>query len=246
MSGNYDENLAYGEDYSASRGSGQQTGDRGLLGDFGKKLKSKYDQFQGQGQGQQYGHGTGGFQYGSQPGTSPGEQYGPQAPSQGTQYAPTQQYQSTSYVQEGQGTQQPGYVPPHMQENPNYSGKKPDLVSKVFDGLQGTFQSIGSDVAGLLGGQYQPQAYGSQNANVTAQSESRNRYASFASEKTGNDAKWYVDGCGYMWAISRALEGARESIWILDWWLSPELYVIFSFGASGGRCDSDYQTLNFV
>lgn len=28
-----------------------------------------------------------------------------------------------------------------------------------------------------------------------------------------------------MWAVSRALENARESIWILDWWLSPELYL---------------------
>jgi len=28
-----------------------------------------------------------------------------------------------------------------------------------------------------------------------------------------------------MWAVSRALEGAKESIWILDWWLSPELYL---------------------
>ena len=37
--------------------------------------------------------------------------------------------------------------------------------------------------------------------------------------------KWYVDACGYMWAVSKALETARESIWILDWWLSPELYL---------------------
>jgi phospholipase D1/2 len=28
-----------------------------------------------------------------------------------------------------------------------------------------------------------------------------------------------------MWAVSVALERARESIWILDWWLSPELYL---------------------
>ena len=28
-----------------------------------------------------------------------------------------------------------------------------------------------------------------------------------------------------MWAVSLALERARESIWILDWWLSPELYL---------------------
>jgi phospholipase D1/2 len=48
-----------------------------------------------------------------------------------------------------------------------------------------------------------------------------NRYHSFAPPRTGNDAKWFVDGCGYFWAVSVALEEARESIWILDWWLSP-------------------------
>ena len=51
------------------------------------------------------------------------------------------------------------------------------------------------------------------------------RFHSFAPPRTGNDAKWFVDGCGYMWAVSVALEEAKESIWILDWWLSPELYL---------------------
>lgn len=51
------------------------------------------------------------------------------------------------------------------------------------------------------------------------------RYQSFAPQREGNDVKWYVDACGYMWAVSMALESAQESIWILDWWLSPELYL---------------------
>jgi phospholipase D1/2 len=51
------------------------------------------------------------------------------------------------------------------------------------------------------------------------------RFQSFAPQREGNDVKWYVDGCGYFWAVSVALEQARESIWILDWWLSPELYL---------------------
>lgn len=46
--------------------------------------------------------------------------------------------------------------------------------------------------------------------------DSPHRYGSFASQRNGNDVKWYVDGCSYMWAVSRALEGARESVWILD------------------------------
>ena len=43
-----------------------------------------------------------------------------------------------------------------------------------------------------------------------------NRYHSFAPRRPGNNIKWYVDGCGYMWAVSRALEQATQSIWILD------------------------------
>lgn len=52
-----------------------------------------------------------------------------------------------------------------------------------------------------------------------------NRFQSFAPQRQDNAAKWFVDGCGYFWAVSIALEEAKESIWILDWWLSPELYL---------------------
>ena len=55
--------------------------------------------------------------------------------------------------------------------------------------------------------------------------ERDNRFHSFAPPRTANDVKWFVDGCGYFWAVSVAIEEARESIWILDWWLSPELYL---------------------
>ena len=37
--------------------------------------------------------------------------------------------------------------------------------------------------------------------------------------------KWYVDGRDYFWAVSVALEQAKESIYIADWWLSPELFL---------------------
>ena len=49
-----------------------------------------------------------------------------------------------------------------------------------------------------------------------------NRYSSFAPQSSGH-AKWYVDGASYFWAVSMALEQARESVYILDWWLSPEV-----------------------
>lgn len=52
-----------------------------------------------------------------------------------------------------------------------------------------------------------------------------NRFHSFVPGRTDNEAKYFVDGCGYFWAVSVAIEQARQEIWIMDWWLSPELYL---------------------
>ncbi|KAL2066313.1 hypothetical protein VTL71DRAFT_2384 [Oculimacula yallundae] len=51
------------------------------------------------------------------------------------------------------------------------------------------------------------------------------RFGSFAPERPGNNIKWYVDGRDYYWAVSIALENAKETIYIEDWWLSPELFM---------------------
>ncbi|KAF2639655.1 phospholipase D/nuclease [Massarina eburnea CBS 473.64] len=51
------------------------------------------------------------------------------------------------------------------------------------------------------------------------------RFNSFAPEREGNLVKWYVDGRDYFWAVSEALENAKETIYIEDWWLSPELFL---------------------
>jgi phospholipase D1/2 len=51
------------------------------------------------------------------------------------------------------------------------------------------------------------------------------RFESFAPERDGNMVKWYVDGRDYFWAVSVALENAKETIYIEDWWLSPELFL---------------------
>ncbi|KAI5463068.1 hypothetical protein BGZ63DRAFT_380430 [Mariannaea sp. PMI_226] len=51
------------------------------------------------------------------------------------------------------------------------------------------------------------------------------RYKSYFPEREGNLVKWYVDGRDYFWAVSVALEQAKESIYIADWWLSPELFL---------------------
>jgi phospholipase D1/2 len=51
------------------------------------------------------------------------------------------------------------------------------------------------------------------------------RFESFAPIRENNDVKWYVDGRDFFWAVSVALDRAKESIYIEDWWLSPELFL---------------------
>lgn len=60
---------------------------------------------------------------------------------------------------------------------------------------------------------------------VRAEINSGHRFQSFAQERTQNTVKWHVDGHDYMWALSELLDNAKEAIFILDWWLTPELYL---------------------
>lgn len=53
----------------------------------------------------------------------------------------------------------------------------------------------------------------------------KKRFNSFAPERLSVDASWFVDGSSYMNAVADALEGAKEEIFIADWWLSPEIYM---------------------
>lgn len=51
------------------------------------------------------------------------------------------------------------------------------------------------------------------------------RMRSFAPKRDGNAVKWYSDGCDYFWALSEILDKAQSHVFILDWWLTPELYL---------------------
>ena len=61
-----------------------------------------------------------------------------------------------------------------------------------------------------------------QKRSLIAQSH---RFQSFAPIREGNRIKWYVDALDYLWAVSEALDKATETIYIADWWLSPELFL---------------------
>lgn len=52
-----------------------------------------------------------------------------------------------------------------------------------------------------------------------------NRFDSFAPVRQKCFAQWLVDGRDHMWVVSRAINQAKDVIYIHDWWLSPELYM---------------------
>ncbi|KAJ5782519.1 Phospholipase D/Transphosphatidylase [Penicillium paradoxum] len=190
------DDLAYGGYYQgAERGS--KDGSRGL-GDTFKKLRDTYKNHQGSSHGQSnQTYNPSGYQ---------GQSYPTQ--NQPSQYGYDQQNQSTG----GQN------------QNPDYYGKpaKEDKLSGFLGKLQGTVTGFGSEFAQKIGTTLDPQAYAEYGPSKPS---TEHRFGSFAPPREHNDAKWYVDGCSYFWAVSRALENARESVWILDWWLSPELYL---------------------
>ncbi|PVH82421.1 phospholipase D/nuclease [Cadophora sp. DSE1049] len=71
---------------------------------------------------------------------------------------------------------------------------------------------------------YNKAAAAAASLHTTAENAKNNRYDSFAPESTG-DAKFHVGGCSYFWAVSEALEKAKEEIWILGWFISPEVFL---------------------
>ncbi|KAF9919842.1 Phospholipase D1 [Linnemannia zychae] len=51
------------------------------------------------------------------------------------------------------------------------------------------------------------------------------RFHSFAPVRQDVSAQWLVDGRDYFWNVSKALDMAKETIYILDWMLSPEILL---------------------
>ena len=53
----------------------------------------------------------------------------------------------------------------------------------------------------------------------------KQRFASYAPVRNNVWARWLVDGRDHMWQVSRAIDNAKDFVYIHDWWLSPELYM---------------------
>ncbi|KZO92207.1 phospholipase D [Calocera viscosa TUFC12733] len=60
---------------------------------------------------------------------------------------------------------------------------------------------------------------------IRAEIAAQHRFRSFAVDRWSNCVKWHIDGHDYFYALSEMLDSAQEHIFILDWWLSPELYL---------------------
>jgi len=92
-------------------------------------------------------------------------------------------------------------------------------MSSFFSKIQGSVDKLSADFKAKLGSgvEHSHTHSGGECTEGTHSNHADNRYVSFAPERqAGNSVKWYVDGCSYMWAVSVALESARESIWIMD------------------------------
>jgi phospholipase D1/2 len=103
------------------------------------------------------------------------------------------------------------------------------LFDRVHDKVHSTVDQLTADVRRRLGSIADVHSH-THLSRICApgfhEAHAAHRFKSFAPERRGgNEVKWHVDGCGYMYAVSVALERATTSVWIMDWWLSPELYL---------------------
>lgn len=137
----------------------------------------------------------------------------------------TQTYQPQLY---GQQQQQSYGRPPSGYSQSSSGQQRPPGSSSggsfLFDKLSGAIHDIGTEFKSKLSGSSEIHSHTDQSGHCGPgyhDGHLVNRFLSFAPERQANDAKWYVDACGYMWAVSVALESAKESIWILDCKASP-------------------------
>jgi phospholipase D1/2 len=92
-------------------------------------------------------------------------------------------------------------------------------MSGFLDKIQDSVHQLGIDFKAKIGGWAERHSHthpSGECAEGLHDAHMNNRFMSFAPPRDGNETKWYVDACGYMWAVSLALEQAKESIWILD------------------------------
>eukprot|EP01102_Stenamoeba_stenopodia_P018021 TRINITY_DN6556_c0_g2_i1.p1 TRINITY_DN6556_c0_g2~~TRINITY_DN6556_c0_g2_i1.p1 ORF type:complete len:1330 (+),score=341.95 TRINITY_DN6556_c0_g2_i1:180-4169(+) len=68
-----------------------------------------------------------------------------------------------------------------------------------------------------------------------------NRFGSFAPEREGITAIWYIDGKSTYVAMVDAIKSAKKEIFITDWFLSPELYMIREDEKGAPKLQDEYR-----
>ena len=53
-----------------------------------------------------------------------------------------------------------------------------------------------------------------------------NKYKAYTNEKTKNKAHWFADGEKYFDDLAKKLSEARSTIFMTDWWISPEVFLV--------------------
>ena len=53
-----------------------------------------------------------------------------------------------------------------------------------------------------------------------------NKYQAYTNEKTKNKAHWFADGEKYYADLAKKLSEAQSTIFITDWWMSPEVWLV--------------------
>lgn len=108
----------------------------------------------------------------------------------------------------------------HLPEN--IQDRARTLVDRVPEGIQRTEDTI----IGILNPNRRHETPDAKRHDeIRAEINAGHRFGSFANERAQNAVKWHIDGHDYFYALSEMLDSARECIFILDWWLTPELYL---------------------
>jgi hypothetical protein len=112
----------------------------------------------------------------------------------------------------------------HAKKHYDRAAQHFDSVAGLTDRVIGHTKKLATDIASSFEGERHSHTHLGHMC-YALHGTVHNRFHSFAPPRTENNAKWFVDGCGYFWALSVAIEQAQSQIWIMDWWLSPELYL---------------------
>jgi phospholipase D1/2 len=104
----------------------------------------------------------------------------------------------------------------------NLQDKARSLIDRVPEGIKRTEDTID----GILHPNRRHESLDAKKHDeIRAEINAGHRFGSFANERAQNAVIWHIDGHDYFYALSEMLESARECIFILDWWLTPELYL---------------------